>query len=153
MKGLSELNTNWSGLCQGLMSAIAQIRVHKAMCHHWGYERLLGKLNEVLQSRSFLLDDLMAAMLACEEVPDLQGLARLNIGQTVEEILQSERKLSSDLNEFALDVLMNWKAHDLHAIGKLEKLCSELHSHILLFDKDLELIRQMGVQNFLATRC
>jgi bacterioferritin len=149
----SEVALNLAGICQSLVTSVAQLRVHLAMVRNWGYPKLEGSLTEVFSSRSALLDDILSSILAAQGTPDLQGLNRLNIGQTVEEILQSERNAAHDLQDMVVETMIAWPAHDIVLLKSLERLAHALASQCLDFERSLELNRQMGTQNFLATRC
>jgi len=153
MKGLSELGVTLTGVSQGLVTSMQQVRIHRAMCKHWGYELLSTRLDETLTTLGGCLDSCLLAMLAAEATPDLQGLGRLNVGQTVEEILQSERRMAVDVRALALAVHKETSLADAFARRALDNLILVQTQHVALFDQSLELIRQMGIQSFLATRC
>ena len=149
----SEVAQNLAGISQSLVTSVAQLRVHRAMVRHWGYSKLETLLNGVYSSRSSDLDGLLSSILSAEGTPDLQGINRLNIGQTVEEIFQSESRTASELKEMVAETILAWPAFDLLTADSLQKMALSLAEQNLLFDQGLELIRQMGSQNFLATRC
>lgn len=153
MKGLSDLGTTFTGVCQGLVTSMQQLRIHRAMSLHWGYEALGARLEAVHQEMQQGLDALLLALLAAETTPDLQTLGRLNIGQTVEEILQSERRMALDIKELAFLVQGDLPQGQSFAHEALARIVAASTRHVALFDQSLELIRQMGIQNYLATRC
>jgi bacterioferritin len=153
MKGLSELGITFTGISQGLVTSQQQLRIHKAMATHWGYDRLSTTLGQALAAQEACLDSLLLSLLALEIAPDLQVLGRLNIGQTVEEILQSERRMALDVRDLALAVLRDLPPAQAVVRRSLEEVLLLETQHVSRFDQSLELIRQMGIQNFLATRC
>jgi len=153
MKGLSELGATLTGVSQGLVTSMQQMRIHRAMCKHWGYALLSARLHETLTTLGDCLDACLLALLAAETTPDLQGLGRLNVGQTVEELLQSERRMAVDVRALALAVLKDTSLADAFAHRALDDLILVQTRHVAHFDQSLELIRQMGIQSFLATRC
>jgi bacterioferritin len=153
MKGLSDLGTTFTGVSQGLVTSMQQLRIHRAMSLHWGYEALGARLKAVHQEKEKALDALLLSLLAAETTPDLQTLGRLNVGQTVEEILQSERRMAFDVKELALTVKSELPPGESLAHGALEGIVACSTRHVAQFDQSLELIRQMGIQNYLATRC
>lgn len=153
MKGLSDLGTTFTGVCQGLVTSMQQLRIHRAMSMHWGYELLSARLEAVHKEKEQSLDALLLSLLAAETTPDLQTLGRLNIGQTVEEILQSERRMAFDVKELALAVQAELPPGESLAHEALARIVACSTRHVAQFDQSLELIRQMGIQNYLATRC
>ena len=152
MKGLSELGSTLTGVSQGLVTAMQQLRIHRAMCQHWGFEKLSSRLDDNVAALGHSLDALLLAVLTAEHTPDLQGLGRINVGQTVEEIFQSERRMATDLRDLTVSVQRILPASEALARRALEDLVFLLTTHVVTFDQSLELIRQMGIQNFLATR-
>jgi bacterioferritin len=153
MKGLGELGATLTGVSQALVTAMQQIRIHRAMSLHWGYATLAHRLNDVLASRAEKLDACLLAQLAAEATPDLQSLGRLNVGQTVEEILQSERRMAIGVRDLALVVLRELPSTEPLARRTLDDLIHLETINVAAFDQHLELVRQMGIQNYLATRC
>jgi bacterioferritin len=152
-KGLSELGFTYTGVSQGLVTSLQQLRIHKAMCLHWGYERLSAQWHAWLEHREHMLDQLLGAQLSMESALDLQTLGKLNVGQTVEEIFQSERRMASDLRELAAGTLSDLSLLELHHADTLKQVVASLAKSVQECDRSMELIRQMGIQNFLATRC
>lgn len=153
MKGLSELGASLTGVAQALVTSMQQARVHRAMCLHWGYARMTDQLENTLEGLSKALDECLLALLASETTPDLQSLGRLNVGQTIEEIFQSERRMALEVRDLAVAVLRITPPADVPARTSLEAVVVLCARHVSQFDQGLELIRQMGIQNFLATRC
>jgi bacterioferritin len=149
----SEVALNLAGVCQGMVTSLAQLRTHRCMVKHWGYEKLERQLHQVFDTRSEELNKLLAAILKSEGSPDLQGINRLNIGQTVEEILQSESRMSADLKEMVQSVFAQLPIADALLFQCLQEFLHNLSHQKHLFEQNLELIRQMGAQNFLASRC
>ena len=152
MKGQAEMIYGLSALAQIQNTSLAQLRIHKNMCIVWGYEKLHGALSGHFNRISTLLDVTVARLLQMEHAVDLQNLGRLNIGQTVEEILGSDRNMANDARSIALRVVQMPRT-DLGSVSLADDVAQFEEQRIFYFDQNLELIRQMGVQNFLATRC
>ena len=149
----TDLAVNLSIITQSLVTSLAQIRIHRAMARQWGYSKLDTQLESVIGDLSSDLDCILVGILASEGTPDLQGLNRLNIGQTVEEIFQSESRMARELLERTCDALLQLPPIDLQVANPLQQLTRHLSGHVNFFEQGLELIRQMGTPNFLATRC
>ena len=152
MKGQAEMIYGLSALAQIQNTSLAQLRIHKNMCAVWGYDKLNAIFGTHFGRISNLLDITLSRLLQMEHAVDLQNLGRLNIGQTVEEILGSDRNMANDARAIALRVVQMPRT-DLGAVSLAEDVAQFEEQRLYFFDQNLELIRQMGIQNFLATRC
>ena len=90
-------------------------------------------------------------MLKEEYIFDLQNLNKLNIGQTVEEILVSDRIMAESCGELAVKLTLI--SHQIEIRKTLEEMSLLQRSYASLMAQQLELVRQMGTQFYLATRC
>lgn len=152
MKGQTEIVACLASLVHMQNTALAQLRVHKNMTRVWGYARVTQSLDGAFAQLSEHLDALVQRLMTLEHAVDLQHVGRLNIGQTIEEILESERNMSLECRSLALRVL-HLPASDFTARKLVEANLQIQEDRVFFCDQLLELMRQMGMQNFLATRC
>lgn len=148
----SELVEGLNQLLQVLTTALQQLRVHRAKTRVWGYQRLHDQLSCHSAKISDLQDALVTRLLIIDAHVDLQNVGRLRIGQTVEDILASERELALE------SVQLCQRLHELSRIDiatkmLLEKLALSEDERLQSYDQSLELIRQLGTPQFLSTRC
>ncbi|MBM3381747.1 MAG: hypothetical protein FJY29_04820 [Betaproteobacteria bacterium] len=148
----SELVEGMNQLLQVLTTALQQLRVHRAKTRVWGYQRLHELLTAQSSKISDFQDALLTRLLVMDAHVDLQNVGRLRIGQTVEDILASERGLALE------SVQLCQRLHEMTRLDVatrvlLEKIALAEDERLQSYDQSLELIRQLGTPQFLSTRC
>jgi bacterioferritin len=133
------------------LTAINQYFLHSRMCQNWGYERLAGKLREVSMSEMKDAEAISDRILLLEGVPNVQRLNAVAVGENVPEQLQ----LALDTELAALKLLReivaacNEEGDDGTRVF-LEPSIGDEEQHVDWLESQLELIRQVGEQNYLA---
>jgi bacterioferritin len=151
MRGNDEIIELLNEVLTAELTAVNQYFLHAKMCENWGYHRLYE------HGRHESLDEMKHAeavtdrILYFEGVPNYQRYFPLRIGETVTE------QFESDLNveHAAVERLNNGiaKAVELGDNGTRELLAGILVSeeeHIDWLETQLETIRQVGLENYLA---
>lgn len=151
MKGNDQVLELLNLLLTNELTSINQYFVHAKMCQNWGFERLA----EVLRAESIdemkHADEIIERILFLQGVPNLQRYNKLRIGETVKEQLESDLELERAAIEF-----LNQGIHA--ARGCFDNATEDLFTRILVAEEkhtdwietQLELIRQVGEQNYLA---
>lgn len=148
----SEIVEGLNQLLQALTSALQQLRIHKAKCGVWGYERLCSSLSNHFDELSRHQDKIIARLLIMDAHIDPSTAGHVRVGQTVEDILSAERVSSTELLDLTLSCLKIAQSNaPLRCL--LESLALAEDERQLELDQSLELLRQMGTQQFLASRC
>lgn len=151
MKVSSEISSGLSSLVQVHGTILQQLRIHKNICKLWGYEKLAAVISNQSDSVCQHLDKLITMMLREEYNFDLQNLNKLNIGQTVEEIMVSDRTMAESCRD--LSAKLTFISQDLEIRKVLEEMAMLQKYYANSLSQQLELVRQMGTQFYLATRC
>ncbi|NBX17611.1 MAG: hypothetical protein EBR09_09620 [Proteobacteria bacterium] len=147
-----ELVEGMNQLLQVLTTALQQLRVHKAKTRVWGYPKLCEQLSSQANTLSEFQDSVVCRLLVMDAHVDLQNVGRLRIGQTVEDILASERGLALESVQLC-QRLYEIARVDVSTRVLLERLALSEDERLQWCDQNLELIRQLGTPQFLATRC
>ncbi|MGY3804564.1 hypothetical protein ACWNT8_10905 [Pigmentibacter ruber] len=150
MKVTNELSSGLSSLVELNGTILQQLRIHKNMVGLWGYDKIVNIITTQKQIISQLQDTLITFMLKEEYNLDLQNLAKLNIGQTVEEIFVSDRAMAANCYELCNKIYLI--TNDIELNKFLEKISIQQKAYYSLMNQQLELVRQMGTQLYLATR-
>ncbi|MEA9393331.1 bacterioferritin [Acerihabitans sp. TG2] len=153
MKSDAQIITHLNTLLGNELVAINQYFLHARMFKNWG----LMRLNDIEYHES--IDEMKHAdryierILFLEGLPNLQDLGTLNIGQNVEEMLHSDLNLelqgAQDLREGIAyaDGVRDYVTRDL----LIDILADEEH-HIDFLETELDLIKLVGVQNYLQSQ-
>ena len=151
MKGNEEVLTLLNQLLTNELTAINQYFIHAKMCENWGFERLGHKIREVSIDEMRHADQVVSRILFLEGVPNLQKLHKLRVGETVKEQFESDLQL-----EYAAIKFLNAGIDVTRRVG--DNASEDLFTKILVgeeqhtdwLETQLELIRQVGEQNYLA---
>jgi bacterioferritin len=135
------------------LTGINQYFVHAKICENWGYKRLAKRIRDESIDEMKHADEIIDRVLFLEGVPNLQRLGKVNVGETIPEALT----LDLDLERGAI-VYLNESLETVRALGDhgtfhllTEILTSEEH-HADWLEAQLEQIKQVGVENYLATQ-
>ena len=151
MKGNEEVLMLLNQLLTNELTAINQYFIHAKMLENWGYERLGAKLREESIDEMRHADIVIGRILFLEGVPNLQRYHKLKVGETVKEQLESDLQL-----EYAAIAFLNQGIAAARAAGDnatedmMVKILVSEEGHTDWIETQLELIRQLGEQNYLT---
>ena len=133
------------------LTAINQYFIHARMCENWGYQRLyhLNRHESIDEMKH--ADLVIERVLYLEGIPNMQRLAKVNIGENVPEQL----RLDLELERHAIPVLNSGielcrSAGDNGTADLLEDILEDEEEHANWLEAQLQLLDQVGVQNYLA---
>ena len=151
MKGNPKLIEALNDVLTSELTSINQYFIHAKMCANWGYRRLAEKNRQESIGEMKHADELIERVLFLDGVPNMQRLYKVKVGETVPEQLSLDLAVEVEavarLNqaiELAVEVGDN-ASRDL-----LERILESEESHVDWLESQLNLIEQVGAQNYLS---
>lgn len=151
MKGNDQVLDLLNQLLTNELTAINQYFIHSKMCENWGFERLAGVLRAESIEEMKHADTIISRILFLEGVPNLQRLNKLHVGETVKEQLESDLELEREAMVFLNQGIAAARTVGDNATEDLfTRILVSEESHMDWIETQLELIRQVGEQNYLS---
>ena len=151
MKGNEKVLELLNALLTNELTAINQYFIHAKMCENWGYERLAHKVRDESIDEMKHADQIISRILFLEGIPNLQRLNKLHVGETVKEQLECDLQLEYSAIKFLNDgIAASREVGDNTTEDLMTKILVSEEEHTDWIETQLELIRQVGEQNYLA---
>ena len=151
MKSDPEVIRILNDLLTNELTAINQYFIHAKMCANWGYDRLAHKIREESIDEMKHADIVISRILFLEGIPNLQRLNKLHVGETVKEQLECDLQLEYSAIKFLNDgIAASREVGDNTTEDLMTKILVSEEEHTDWIETQLELIRQVGEQNYLA---
>jgi bacterioferritin len=151
MKGNDEVLRLLNELLTNELSAINQYFIHAKMCANWGYDRLAAKVRAESIDEMKHADQVITRILFLEGIPNLQRYHKLQVGENVKEQLQSDLDFEYRAIKFLNEgIEAARKVGDNGTEDLMTKILVSEEEHTDWLETQLELIRQIGEQNYLS---
>ena len=151
MKGNEEVLLLLNQLLTNELTAINQYFIHAKMCDNWGFERLAHKNREESISEMKHADELIERILFLDGVPNMQRLDKVRVGESVSEQLKLDLQLEQvAIPRFNKAIALAVDVADNTTRELLEDMLTSEEEHVDWLEAQLELIKQVGEQNYLA---
>ena len=151
MKGDPKIIDLLNEVLLGELTAINQYFLHAKMCQNWRYERLYEKIRHESIDEMKHADWLIERILFLEGLPNLQKLGKLNIGQTVVEMLNNDlgiERVAIPLLNKGIDQCR--QAGDNGTEDLLKKILVSEEEHIDWLEAQLDQVKQVGEALYLS---
>jgi bacterioferritin len=151
MKGDAKIIEVLNDVLTAELTAINQYFVHGEMCENWGFERLHHVIRKHSIGEMKHAEEVIERVLFLEGVPNVQRLGKINIGETVQEILKSDYALELEaLPRLQEGIELCRKLGDNNSRHLLEEILEDEEEHVDWLEAQMSLIEQVGIQNYLA---
>jgi bacterioferritin len=151
MKGDPTVIDLLNEILTGELTAINQYFLHAKMCQNWGYARLHEHIKKESIDEMKHADELIERILFLEGLPNVQRLGKVNIGQTVIEMFKNDLAVENDaIPRLNKAIASCRQAGDNNTEYLLTKILSSEEEHVDWLEAQLELVKQVGVANYLA---
>ncbi|MFI5043802.1 MAG: bacterioferritin [Acidimicrobiales bacterium] len=133
------------------LTAINQYFIHAKMLDNWGYDRLSEKVMHESIDEMKDADKLIERILYLEGVPNLQRLGNVTVGETVAEQFDLDYAVEvAAVARYNRAIELCTSEHDHGTREILEDLLRGEENHADWLESQMELIRQVGLENYLA---
>ncbi|MBM9547220.1 bacterioferritin [Leptospira sp. 201903074] len=153
MKGKKEVIDILAEVLTAELTAINQYFIHAKLCKNWGYLELADYLRKESIEEMKHADEIIERILYFDGIPDLQKYSKINVGQTVPEMLEHDLQLEygavERLNR-GIDICVAAKDNGTREL--LEKILVSEEEHIDWIETQKSIIESISIQNYLAQK-
>ena len=151
MKGDKKLIEALNEVLTGELTGINQYFVHAKMCENWGYDRLAEVIRKESIGEMKHADELIERILYLEGVPNMQRLGKVRVGETVAEQFKLDLALEVEAVKLVNKTIeLAVSVHDNGSRELLEEILTDEEEHVNWLEAQHELIRQVGIENYLS---
>jgi len=151
MKGNKKVIEALNEILTGELTAINQYFIHAKMCANWGLHKLAEAIRKESIGEMKHADELIERILFLDGVPNMQRLHKVRVGETVPEQLALDLEVEMEaiplLNK---SIALAVEAGDNGTRELLEEVLTSEESHVDWIEAQLELIKTVGLENYLA---
>ncbi len=152
MKGSDKVIEQLNDVLTAELTAINQYFIHAKMCKDWGYQRLAAHVHHESIDEMKHADEIIERILFLEGVPNVQRYGKITVGETVKEQLELDLKMEYDaVTRFrkAIKVARDEEGDETSGL-MLERMLASEEEHVDWLETQLELIKQLGLENYLS---
>jgi len=153
MKGNSKVLEALNDALSEELTAINQYMLHSEMYESWGYGKLAALIKKQSIDEMKHAEQIIERVLFLEGMPNLTKYQKLNIGETVPEMIDNDLRL--ELGAVAMYnklIGVAIEAHDNGTAELLKKLLKDEEGHVDSLEEQQTLIKDTGLQNYLAAQ-
>jgi bacterioferritin len=153
MKGNKKIIAVLNDLLSDELTAISQYFLHAEMCSNWGYEKIHKAVEKRAIAEMKHAEKLIERILFLEGMPGMDKLKKMFIGKDVKAQFQND--LSAEIGAVKAyndGIQKAVEADDNGTRALLEAILSDEEEHLDWLEMQLDLIKQVGIENYLATQ-
>src|SRR5436309_13154808 len=151
MKGSGKIIEALNEILTAELTGINQYFVHAKRCGNWGYERLAEAIRKESMEEMRHAEELIERILFLEGLPNLQRLGKVKVGEKVAEQLKLDHELELEaVAKLNKAIALATEAGDNGSRDLFERILGSEEDHVNWLEAQLELIQQVGEENYLA---
>jgi bacterioferritin len=153
MKGQDNIVQHLNRVLRNELTAISQYFLHSRMARNWGLHKLADKEYEESVDEMKHADTLIQRILFLEGLPNLQDLGKLLIGEDVTEMIECDLKLEQQaLPDLRAAIADCEAAGDYVSRHLFREILDSEEEHVDWLETQLDLIRRMGLENYVQSQ-
>jgi bacterioferritin len=151
MKGHEKIIESLNKRLAEELTAINQYFIHAEMCENWGYKKLHGMIRKRSIDEMKHAEKLIGRILFLDGKPIASDLNKIHIGTEVPKFHENDHKAEvTAIHGYNESIKLAFELGDGGTRELLESILREEEAHIDLIEAQLDQIKQMGAQNYLA---
>jgi len=151
MRGKDKVIAQLNDVLRSELIAINQYFLHAEMCENWGYPKLGGFIKKQSIDEMKHAEQVIERILFLEGTPGLGMKLPMNVGENVKAQIESDLKLEHEaFTQYNAAIELCAKEGDNTSADLIEKLLADEEKHIDFLEAQLHLIKEVGIQNYLA---
>ena len=153
MKGQDNIVQHLNRVLRNELTTINQYFLHSRMARNWGLNKLADKEYEESVDEMKHADALIQRILFLEGLPNLQDLGKLLIGEDVTEMIECDLKLEQQaLPDLRAAIADCEAAGDYVSRHLFREILDSEEEHVDWLETQLDLIRRMGLENYVQSQ-
>ena len=132
------------------LTAVNQYFLHARTLEHWGVTKLGEREYSESVEEMKHADSLIKRILFLEGLPNVQRLNQIGVGETVEEILQSDLRLEEKALADLREAIAHCEAvHDFVSRDLLAHILENEEEHVDFIERQFDLIKRIGIERYI----
>jgi bacterioferritin len=151
MKGNDKIIGHLNARLAEELTAVNQYMVHAEMCDNWGYKELAEAIEKRAVDEMKHAEKLIARILFLDGRPIVSNLNQISIGPEVANMHENDREAEDGaIKAYNDSIRLAAELGDNATRALLESILKDEEDHIDWLEAQLDQIKQMGIQNYLA---